>query len=434
VSGIALLLLAQGCRATDAPRGVVLVILDTVRADHLSSYGYERETTPNLDRLAAEGERYEQAWAQAPWTLPAIATILTGQPPHVHGANRTARGLFPLREEIPTLAQLLAEREFRTAAFINVVWCSPRSELDRGFAVYDYAASDASNRGQRDARETTDAVVGWLAGLQPDDDFLLVVHYFDAHLTYDPPQPFDTLFEPDEAGRIGPGFGAAQEVFAIRDGRLPLDERQRASLVARYDGEIRFADEQFGRLRAELERLGRWDDSLVVAVGDHGEEFWDHGGFEHGHSHHVELLRVPLIVKRPDGPAGAVLRQRVRQLDIVPTVLEYTGIENPGGLPGRPLGREGARYSVAEGSLWAGDLVSVRSDLGTLIRNRTSGATLFFGPDDPGELRPGTALVGPAAALAEILGALPPDSEPGARPYQPSEEQLERLRALGYVR
>lgn len=433
---VTLLFPAAGCRTESGPSGpdVLLVILDTTRADHLSSYGYPRETTPNLDRLAAEGERYEEAYAQAPWTLPAMASILTGLPPHAHGAGRTAEGVFGILPEVRPLAQRLAAVGYRTAAFINVVWCSPDlSALDRGFEHYDFHTSDATNIGQRDAEATTDAALAWVRTLSGGRPYFMVVHYFDPHLTYDAPAPFDTMFEPDGGPRIERGFGSASQVFDIRSGKLRLDRRRKESLIARYDGELRFTDEQFGRLRQGLENLGRWDDALVVVVSDHGEEFWDHGGFEHGHSHHREMLQVPLLLRRPGTNHGQQRRERVRQLDIAPTILESAGSEYDD-LPGRPLGGEGAGYSVAEGSLWAGDLVSVRSDKGTLVLGRDSGRVMFFTPGDTGELGPleQEALAEPE--LLRILRALPAPRSPDREPRQLTEEQIEQLRSLGYIR
>jgi arylsulfatase A-like enzyme len=202
------------------------------------------------------------------------------------------------------------------------------------------------------------------------------------------------------------------------------------SLVARYDGELRYTDEQFGRLREALERNGRWVETLVVVVADHGEEFWDHGGFEHGHTHYRELLRVPLIVRRPDDPAGLVVTDRVRQVDIVPTVLDFAGRPLGADLPGRPLGSGSAPYAFAEGSLWGGDLFSVRSDAGTLILRRDDGAQQFFGPDDVLEREPQAA--GPEALL-ELLRSLPELRAPGRTPVEPTPEQLEKLRSLGYA-
>ena len=430
---LALALLAAGCGEEPARRGdVILVIVDTARADHLSSYGYLRQTTPELDRLAAEGERYENAWAQSPWTLPAVATILTGQPPHVHGAGRTAAGIRPLRPDLPTIAERMAAAGYRTAAFINVLWCAPTSGLNRGFERYDFRTSDESNVGTRDAAETTTAALDWLSGAGEDPVFM-VVHYFDPHLTYDPPAPYDTMFEEGGGPRVPPGFGSAAQVFRIRRGEIRLDPAQRSSLIARYDGELRFMDEQFGRLRRGLEEAGRWDDALVVVVGDHGEEFWDHGGFEHGHSHHRELMRVPLIVRRPAGERGEVLNGRVRQIDVAPTVFDFAGLPGPVGLPGRVLGPEGSRFAVGEGSLWAGDLVSARSDAGTLILDRGSGELVFFGSEDRFEHagRPGEENADPE--LLQLLRALPAAPASPAQELELTEEQLEQLRSLGYI-
>jgi arylsulfatase A-like enzyme len=413
--------------------GVVLVVLDTVRADHLSCYGYERETSPNLDRVAAEGEIYLDAWAQAPWTLPAVATILTGQPPRVHGAGRGRDGLRGIRPEIPTLAEHLSAAGYRTAAFFSVVFCGPRFGFGRGFGRYDFRTSDAGNRGQRQADAATDAALEWLRHLD-GEPFFLVVHYFDPHLTYDPPPPWDSIFDSGGEGGIEAGFGSASQVFDIRDGSLELTPRQRDSLVARYDGEIRFADEQLGRLRGAMEELGLWEDSLVVVVGDHGEEFWDHGGFEHGHSHHRELLRVPLVVRGPGREAGTRRAERVSQLDIVPTVLAAAAVPLPPDLAGRPLGSGGGGLAAeAEGSLWGGDLISIRDDSGTLILDRTTGSRRYFGPEDPLEQRDRWP-DGPAAARAlERVLLERPSPEAMGEAVEPTPEELEALRSLGYL-
>jgi len=429
----AALALAGACAAPPAQApAVVLIVLDTTRADHLSCYGYERETTPQFDRLAAEGQRFEQAFAQAPWTLPAVASILTGQPPYVHGAGIAGDTLLPVRDDVATLAERVSALGFRTAAFVNVIFWGPGSKLDRGFEVYDYRPSNSSNTGSRDAAATTDAALRWLDDVG-DAPFLLVVHYFDPHLTYDPPADYVTLFD-DQATIIPTGFGSTTELFELRAGLVSLGPAERAALVARYDAELRFVDTQFGRLREGLARAGRWDDSLVLVVGDHGEEFWDHGGFEHGHTHHREVLQVPLIVRRPGGVPQR-RAERVTQLDVVPTVLEWIGVALPAELSGTPLGGgHGARYAVAAGSLWSGELLSARGDAGTLIRHRESGRTQYFASDDPLELddlwddRPREA-----EALSRLVDALPSPEQPAAV-WRPDAEEIEQLRALGYLR
>jgi arylsulfatase A-like enzyme len=432
---VVLALLAVSCAAPPPTTGdVLLIILDTTRPDHLSAYGYPRRTTPNLDRLAAEGQRYDRAWAQAPWTLPAVASILTGQLPHVHGAVRGSGGIHPVDPQVPTLAERMKRAGYATGAVINVVWCGPRlSGLDRGFDVYDYHETDASNVGHRNAAGTTDAALDWVDRIG-DTPFFLVLHYFDPHLTYDAPPPYDTIFERGQGSRIPAGFGSASQIFAIRDGSIAVSASQRESLIARYDGEIRFMDEQIGRLREELQRRGRWDDTLVLVVGDHGEEFWEHGNFEHGHTHHREVLQIPLIVRHPTQPAGLRIADRVRQLDIVPTVLDFAELEIPADLPGIVLGTSAAGFAVAEGSLWGGDLISVRSDDGTLIRNRTTGETQYYLPGDRFELTPLPADSAEALALAEILEASLEGAAAGGPIQELNPEELDRLRSLGYVK
>lgn len=431
LAGVAL---AAGCVASERPPenpGIVLVVIDTLRADHLHAYGYNRPTSPHLDRLSDEGERYEQAYSQSPWTLPAIATMLTGRLPQIHGAGLDPDGrLFPLRAGVPTLAETLSQAGFRTGAIVNVEFCRPRSGLARGFGTYDFVAGTDSNRGGRDAAGTTDAALKWLSGIG-DEPFFLLVHYFDPHLTYDPPAPYDTMFQGGEASLIGRGFGTVEQLFALRRGEVTLSPAQRKSLIARYDGEIRFVDEQFGRLREGLEQAGLWDRSLVFVTSDHGEEFWEHGGFEHGHSHHREVLRIPLIARWPDGRTG-IRHGRVRQLDLAPTILSYVGLPIPPELPGRPLDEQGSSYSVAAGSLWAGYLLSIRSDDGTLILDRAGGRRLFFPPEDQAEKREARAShLRTANRLEDILRTLPDPLQDVAQEL--TDEQRENLRTLGYI-
>jgi arylsulfatase A-like enzyme len=187
-------------------------------------------------------------------------------------------------------------------------------------------------------------------------------------------------------------------------------------------------------LRRGLEAAGRWEEALVVVVGDHGEEFWDHGGFEHGHSHYRELMHVPLIVKRPAGARGEVFDGRVRQIDVAPTVLDFAGLPVPTGLPGRVLGPEGSRFAVGEGSLWAGNLVSARSDAGTLIFDRDSGEIVFFESGDTQERngRHGEESADPG--LLRLLRVLPTIPDAAAEEQELTEEQREQLRSLGYIR
>jgi arylsulfatase A-like enzyme len=430
VVALGAVLAAAGCRSS-SPKTIVLVIVDTLRTDHVSAYGYDRDTTPTLDAIAAEGERYTSAFAQSSWTLPTISTLLTGQPPHVHGAGRTDAGVAPIQAAVPTVAERLRDAGLATGAFVNVVWLNPASGAARGFDSYDFETTDGTNRRMRDAATTTDAAIRWIEK-HKEQPFFLAVHYFDPHLTYDPPAPYDTMFVPEDGAPLPPTFGSAQEVFAVRSGQRELSDAERATLIGRYDGEIRYVDDQIARVRRKLESIGRWDDALIVVVADHGEEFWDHGGFEHGHSHYDEMIRIPLIVRDPARLGAGVNDGRVRQLDVAPTLVAFAGAD-ASGLPGTPLGAHDADYSVAEGSLWAGDLLSIRGDAGSLILDRGTDAAIAFGPADARQQSPLPGTGAEAQQMLGLLRALPPAPEPGAAEWQPSAEQLERLRSLGYV-
>jgi arylsulfatase A-like enzyme len=191
-------------------------------------------------------------------------------------------------------------------------------------------------------------------------------------------------------------------------------------------------DSQFARLREGLEALGYWDDLVVVVVADHGEEFWDHGGFEHGHTHFLELIHVPLIVKRPGGPSGVVNANRVRQLDLAPSVCRWAGVSVPDAMPGLEMETTAAKYAIAEGTLYGGGLISARSDQGTLILDRASGGMVFFAAGDIHEEapQPWNETVG---RLESMLRAIPTVRPQAEKPWQLTKEQQQRLRSLGYL-
>ncbi|HYH44672.1 MAG TPA: sulfatase, partial [Thermoanaerobaculia bacterium] len=256
-------MVAAGCRAGE-PGGtaagssdgasLLLVTLDTVRADRLGGYGYAAAETPTLDRLAREGVRFAAASTNAPLTLPAHASLLTGLLPPRHGLRNNGAGRLP---EVPTLAAVLAAAGYRTAAFVSSFVLDRRFGLDRGFAVYDDdverdagggVALDAERRGDR----TVERALAWLSAKTPETldrerPFFLWVHLYDAHAPYAPPAPYDSRHR----GRP-------------------------------YDGEIAFADAQVGRLVAELERRGLAGRTLVAVTADHGEALGEHGELTHG--------------------------------------------------------------------------------------------------------------------------------------------------------
>lgn len=316
--GLGLAGASAGCRHAPA-QGIVLIVVDTLRADHLGLYGYARPTSPALDRHARRAVVFERAWASSPWTLPSMATLLTGQWPSRHGAGSRLREsdfeqVRRLADGTPTLAERLRSAGYATGAVVNNGFLAPGAGLERGFSTYDHRP--ASNFTHRRADRSVDAALAWLDA-HSQERFFLLVHLFDPHLAYDAPPPvrgrFTSAFP---IPRLRPG--RPQDVRA----RLAsLDAGQRAGLVAAYDEEVAFVDEQLERLFASLETRGLWSRALIVLTADHGEEFFDHGGFEHGHTVYEELLHVPLLVWAP-GVAARRETTPVSLADVAPTLLE----------------------------------------------------------------------------------------------------------------
>lgn len=301
---------------------VLLITLDTTRADRLSCYGYPKHTSPRLDQLAAEGVLFSHAIAQAAVTPVSHASILTGLEPYHHGL-RVLHGRHEnrLADSQVTLAEVLREAGYQTAAFVSAFTVVERFGLHQGFEVFDadfltdepgriVSPQGIVNTGlnQRRADATTERALTWLAGAR--EPFLLWLHYFDPH---------DPLLRPP----------AEYLDSAATQPTSPRDQ-----LRALYDAEIRFMDAQIGRVLDELRRSGRYERTLIVAVADHGEGLGDHDWWSHGILYQ-EQIRVPLIIRGPGLPAGRRVEQLVRTIDIVPTVLELVG---PAGADARACG------------------------------------------------------------------------------------------------
>jgi arylsulfatase A-like enzyme len=284
-------LLAGAC-STPRPRNVLIVTLDTMRADRLPPYGFSGVATPALDRIAAEGALFEQAFAAVPLTLPSHATLFTGLFPPKLGVRDNAGA--PLAPEFRTLAEILGERGLATGAFVSSAVLAPGRGLDQGFGAYSTGASPScagSPRARRSADRVVDDAMAWMTerGSAP---FFAWMHFYDTHRPY----------------------------------RLP-DEFAR-SYADPYAAAIAFEDAQIQRLLDGLEALGRLDDTLLVVVGDHGESLGDHGEDSHGILIYQEALHVPLMMRGP-GIVPRRVSATVRVADVMPTVLDLLGMEPP---------------------------------------------------------------------------------------------------------
>jgi arylsulfatase A-like enzyme len=298
---------------------VLFIVLDTVRAQNLSIYGYERSTTPELERIFASGDLYEQAIASAPWTLPSHASMFTGRWPHELSSDWSQ----PLDDRYPTLAEILRDHGYMTGAFVaNTYYTSRETGLDRGFIRYqDFPISAeqvfiSSILGQnlacwrqmgfgchllhqlgvyelparKNAEQVNEEFLDWV-GQQGQRPFFAFLNYFDAHAPYLPPDPYATLF--------GSGRVRGEEVFV--EGHEPWggSAEQLQTEIDQYDGAIAYIDAQIGSLVDELNRLSLYENTILIVVSDHGEEFREHGVMSHANSLYRPSVRVPLLILTP---------------------------------------------------------------------------------------------------------------------------------------
>ena len=391
---------------------VLLLVLDTVRADHLGTYGYDRDTTPNLDALGDKGAVFTQAISQAPWTAASIASLFTGQPPSVHGldggirwqaddapASEGSKALpFAVQKTLhpdeTTLAEALRAGGYNTAGFVSNIYVHSIFGFSQGFDRYadDHASYSADvGKVKKRAPETNAEVFAWLDD-KPQEPFFLFVHFNDAHWPYDPPAPYGREWTAGYTGTLTPDQTSA--VVETRGAPVTgLSDADLAYIIGLYDGELAFLDSEVGRLLDQLKARKLDRELLTVVIADHGEEFLDHGSASHGYTLYDEMVRVPLIVHQPGrvnpGRPGA----QVRSVDVLPTVLELVGVaplSDPiEGVSLVPIldGRATTPLRALSEATYGDPKAALRQDGGyKLIDNPTRGtAELYDMVADPGE-------------------------------------------------
>lgn len=406
-------------KRVDKPN-VLLVTLDTTRADHLGAYGYAAAETPNIDALAHRGVLFAEATSPAPLTLPAHASIMTGTYPTYHGIR--VNGNTALGQGQTTIAETLRERGYATGAWVAAFVLDGRWGMNQGFEVYDdrfdlgkYKHLDLGTV-QRPANEVVDAALAWL-DRHEKDPFFAWVHLYDPHTPYEPPEPFRS--------RHGP-----------------------RGLAGLYDGEIAFADQQLGRCLSWLQEHGLEDRTVVVVMGDHGEALGNHGEASHGYFVYDDTLHVPLIVATPFASLrGVRVAAQVSSVDVLPTLFELLGIPIPKLAHGRSLvpmmlepRRDWATWAYGESMTpniqfgWS-SLHTLRSSRYKLIK--APRPELYDLAADPGEA---TNVIARNPAVAEEmrqrLDRLMAETGKGAPEPETADldkETRDRLAALGYV-
>jgi arylsulfatase A-like enzyme len=450
-AALALLALALlACERASAPPNLVLITLDTTRADRLGPYGGPA-ATPALDRFAREAVVYERAWSSSSWTLPSHASLFTGLLPLQHGAQTAPGGdvrtldysVRPLAERFDTLAERLRAAGYHTAAVIGGPALRRELGVAQGFEHYDDALRGPALLVGRRAHDVAGQAIAQLRAF-PSQPWLLFVNFFDPHAPYAPPPPWDRGLATVDEQRLH-----AAQLERLLAGRPPAPEaweaEVNAALLARYDAEIAYMDSELGRLLDALASAPGAERILVAITSDHGESFGEHDYFSHGAHLYEDNVRVPLLLRRPDGAgAGTRMTRPVPNHGLFAELLAAAGLEPPPGAPrldGRAtiLTEVGASDANVRhfGAFFDRSLRALYAFPYKWIESSRGAHELYDLDADPGE-RHDLASQQPErgaelrAKLAAARAALPPLYDDAAR-AEISEETEQALRALGYL-
>ena len=332
------------------PQGVILIMIDTLRRDHLDAYGYERETAPNLARIAGDGALFLDNISQAVWTKVSTPSIMTSLYPQSHRVQRVPDRLSAAAV---TVAEIYREAGYATAAFCSNPFTGRFTNLHQGFEEMHEHGSLSGTNGTKTARPVVDRAIGWIEK-RPSTPYFLFLHLYDPHSRFEPRAPYNTLWS-EAAGKEAheeqrkAALAAAKKKGEDRPfNELPFPEDfEAAGLDAEawieyekgwYDGSIRGMDAEIGRLTERLRTLGMERNTLIGIVADHGEELHEHRKMGHGHAAYGELANVPLILYRPGTiPAGVRVEETTRSIDLMPTLLDSSGLAIPGNAQGQSL-------------------------------------------------------------------------------------------------
>jgi arylsulfatase A-like enzyme len=427
-----LLLATSACGGeSDAPPNVLLIVIDTLRADRLGSYGYElRDTSPRIDEFGRSAVRFQRAYAAAAWTRPSVASILTGLQPAAHGAN-TIRNRLDL--EVETLAESLRAAGFATGGVVSNAHLLRRIGFAQGFDLW--SQTQAQGARHISSAGVTDEAIGMLdelvAGGRP---WFLFVHYFDPHYAYLDHDGLD--FAPAEADTLS----GDEEMTELEKSIAGWSQADLDFVTGRYDEEIRFTDRAIGELLDRVREYDALDRSWIVITADHGEEFGDHGSIGHGNLHD-EVIRVPLLIRPPGGAERRAVEQPVSLLALVPTLLEVTGVPHAA-----------AGYDAASLAGWLvpgleppapqplfselkGERAIIEGDYKLILETKRRRARLYDLVADPAERRDIAETEPRIRRRLARLYALRAErvQRREASRYELDEEQRELLRDLGYL-
>lgn len=428
------------------PHGIILISLDTLRADHLGCYGYHRNTSPSIDAFSRESVVFENAAVQSPWTLPSHMSIMTSLYPSFHGVVKKSSRLPDNRV---TLAQLLRKGGYQTAAFTDGGNVGSVFGFNRGFDLYEDEWIGIA--------ETVPKAKEWLDenGSKP---FFLFIHCYDIHSPYNPPPPYNGLFHDFiYTGNLVPSTPTLLSTANKKKDELNITDEDIRHFIALYDGGIRYTDEQIGDLLSYLRSLRLYDKSLIIITSDHGEEFMEHGAFSHWQLYYRPNLHVPLIMHIPGYPKKEIrINQLVQSIDLLPTILDiaelpaYPAAQGTSLLPlvtqqenffttllGKILNRQekAATIAIAENHTRTPDWSVMNDGYQMISINNFFEVKLFNLETDPLAQKDiaignGTLIEKLLLRYSELYSTKPPDTSPVLELDERSRKQLE---ALGYL-
>lgn len=324
----ALLILFAGVPRPPAPappRRILLVTIDTLRADALSCYRAQTPGTPAIDALAGDSVVFHQARSAAPWTLPSLASAMTGVSPQVHLATQL---WDRVPDRLTTIAEVLRRAGYRTAALVSSPLLRRAAHLDQGFQEYTAFPGETGTK-PADPDQLAGTASGWIRK-QSQEKYFLWLHFYDPHTPYEPPAAYLQGMEPPPGMRRDL---TVDEHLAIRLRKHDPSPAEREWIRQLYRAEVRWVDAAVGSLIADLKRSGQYEDTLIVLLSDHGDELWDHGLVGHGHTLYEELLRVPFLVKLPGPSRRGDVETPVSIASLAATILDLAGKPFPAGYP-----------------------------------------------------------------------------------------------------
>lgn len=362
LASINIITIGQKLFSSSSKPSVLLIVADALRADHLGCYGYDRATSPQIDEFAANALIFEQAMSNSPWTKPSMGSLFTSKYPHEHWAFHWTDNLS---DKSLTLAEVFKNWNYATYAFQTNPAITEKHNFRQGFQYYKEIVLEKADI-------VTSNFNAWIQKHRKKP-FFAYLHFMDTHVPYNAPQEFSQIFGLKDNTVFTPGGFQTIDVRVLSE--IGLSEHDKQNILSLYDGAIKYFDYNFGKIIDNLRKLGILNNTIIILTADHGEEFWEHGGFAHGHTLYNEVLQVPLIIDYSSHLPSKRIESYVQLLDLFPTILDIAGIQNDFEFRGNDLipsvlsNKDINREIFFEGILYGAEKKGILKDGWKLIDN-----------------------------------------------------------------